>query len=219
MKSRIPQTKWSTPPIQAIRSPVLPKRSSLCWAGFWIKIGGLAASWRWVSRSRSLSSIPCRSVWSSSIWRWVVSLNCWSSLSSKRTRSSGKIVKSGVKGGKSSSVHLRWSLPVKASGVSPVKNRSWSSSHLPRKIGIRCEVSKTKSCSQFKVHESMAVKWKKKRSEGVATIEVKTRQFGVNVPEVQSWSFLKFQKNEVTKPQQNQTKTKWSVPWLSTRSV
>ena len=60
---------------------------------------------------------------------------------------------------------------------------------------------------------------KKKRSEGVATIEVKTRQFGVNVPEVQSWSFLKFQKNEVTKSQQNQTKTKWSVPWLSTRSV
>ena len=119
---------------------------------------------------------------------------------------------------KSSSVHLRWSLPVKASGVSSVKNPSWSSSHLPRKIGIRCEVSKTKSCSQFKVHESMAVKWKK-RSEGVATIEVKTRQFGVNVPEVQSWSFLKFQKNEVTKPQQNQTKTKWSVPWLSTRSV
>ena len=45
-----------------------------------------------------------------------------------------------------------------------------------------------------------------------------TRQFGVNVPEVQSWSFLKFpgvswssRQNEVTKPSQNQTKTKWSV--------
>ena len=78
---------------------------------------------------------------------------------------------------------------------------------------------KIKSWSQFEVHGSMAMKWQNKRSEGPITLKWKTRQFGVNVPEVQSWSFLKFQKNEVTKPQQNQTKTKWSVPWLSTRSV
>ena len=78
---------------------------------------------------------------------------------------------------------------------------------------------KIKSWSQFEVHGSMAVKWQKQTKWGGRPLKWKTRQFGVNVPEVQSWSFLKFQKNEVTKPQQNQTKTKWSVPWLSTRSV
>ena len=111
------------------------------------------------------------------------------------------------------------SLPVKASGVSPKKIEVEVHHICQEKLASGVKFPK----SNHEVSSKSMRPWqwsdKNKRSEGPKTLKWKTRQFGVNVPEVQSWSFLKFQKNEVTKPQQNQTKTKWSVPWLSTRSV
>ena len=44
--------KWESAPSHYEVTKSQNQTSCLCWAGFWMKIGGLAASWRWVSRSR-----------------------------------------------------------------------------------------------------------------------------------------------------------------------
>ena len=110
---------------------------------------------------------------------------------------------------KSSSVHLKWSLPVKASGVSPVKKSKLKFITFAKKNWHPVW------SFQNQIMQSVQSPWvhgsevKKKRSEGVATIEVKTRSSASTFlkfnPEV-SWSSrkTKWPNHDKTKPKRSE---------------